>query len=102
MLENFLWPKLYDLFNEHGAENVSFQEDGATAHTSHRSLRILREIIFLGYLKVQVYQHCPQTLEGLKEAITQEVAAIMPQITCRVMEKYRRGSISVSTMKAAT
>jgi hypothetical protein len=26
----------------------------------------------------------------------------MPQITCRVMEKYRRGSISVSTMKAAT
>jgi hypothetical protein len=25
-----------------------------------------------GYLKAQVYQHRPQTLEGLKEAITQE------------------------------
>jgi hypothetical protein len=28
-------------------------------------------------------------LEGLKEAITQEVAAIPPEMTCRVMEKYR-------------
>jgi hypothetical protein len=42
-----------------------------------------------GYLKVQVYLHRPQTLEGLKEAITQEVAAIPPEITGRVMEKYR-------------
>jgi hypothetical protein len=36
-----------------------------------------------------VYQHRPQTLEGLKEAITQEVAAIPPEMTRRVMEKYR-------------
>jgi hypothetical protein len=43
----------------------------------------------VSYLKAQVYQHCPQTLEGLKEAITQEVAA-------------GRGSISVQTMKATT
>jgi hypothetical protein len=42
-----------------------------------------------GYLKAQVYQHRPQTLEGLKEAITQEVAAIPPEMTCRLMEKYR-------------
>jgi hypothetical protein len=27
-------------------------------------------------------------LEGLKEVITQEVAAILPETTCRVMEKY--------------
>jgi hypothetical protein len=27
-------------------------------------------------------------LEGLKEAITQEVAAILPEMTHRVMEKY--------------
>jgi hypothetical protein len=40
MLENFLRPKL-NLFDEHGAENV-FHQDGATAHTSHRSLGILR------------------------------------------------------------
>jgi hypothetical protein len=40
-----------------------------------------------GYHKAQVYQHHPQALEGLKKAITQEVATIL---------------LSVSTMKAAT
>jgi hypothetical protein len=44
MLENFLHPKLDDLFDEHGAENARFQQEGATAHTSRRSLRILREM----------------------------------------------------------
>jgi hypothetical protein len=42
------------------------------------------------YLKGQVYQHRPQTLEALKEAITQEVAAIPPEMTRRVMENYRK------------
>jgi hypothetical protein len=42
-----------------------------------------------GYFKAQVYQHHPQTLEGLKEAITQEVAAIPQEMARRVMEKYR-------------
>jgi hypothetical protein len=32
--DNFLWLKLDDLFDEHGAENVWFQQDGAAAHTS--------------------------------------------------------------------
>jgi hypothetical protein len=41
-----------------------------------------------GYLKGQAYQHRPQTLEGLKEAITHKVVAIPPEMTCRVMEKY--------------
>jgi hypothetical protein len=44
MLENFLQPKVDDLFDEHGAENVWFQQDGATAHTSRRSLGILKEM----------------------------------------------------------
>jgi hypothetical protein len=108
MLENFLRPKLDDLLAEHEAGNVWFQQDAATAHTSCRSLGILREMFpghvvslrgppyftpcdfFLwGYFKAQVYQNRPQTLEGLKEAITQEVAAIPPEMTNRVMEKYR-------------
>jgi hypothetical protein len=42
-----------------------------------------------GYLKAQVYQHRPQTLEGPEVAITQEVAAIPPKMPRRVMEKYR-------------
>jgi hypothetical protein len=37
-------PKLDDLFDEHGAENVWFQQDGATAHASRRTLGILREM----------------------------------------------------------
>jgi hypothetical protein len=41
------------------------------------------------YLKAQVYQHRPQTLEALKGAITQEVAAIPPEMTRKVMENYR-------------
>jgi hypothetical protein len=115
MLQNFLRPKLNDLLYDHGAENVRFQQDGTTTHTSCRSLGILREMFpghvvslrgdigwpprspdlntcdfFLwGYLKAQVYQHRPQNLEGLKEAITQEVAAIPPEMTRRVTEKYR-------------
>jgi hypothetical protein len=96
MLENFLRPKLGDLFDENGAENVRFQQDGVTAHTSRCSLGILRQMFpglvvslrgdigwppfstnltscdfFLwGYHKAQEYQHRPQTFEDLKEAIT--------------------------------
>jgi hypothetical protein len=44
LLENFLQPKLDELFNEHGVEHVWFQQDGATAHTAAHSLRILREM----------------------------------------------------------
>jgi hypothetical protein len=43
-----------------------------------------------GYLKAQVYQQRPQILEGLKEVITQRVAAIPPEMTRRAMEKYRK------------
>ena len=114
MLQNSLQPKLHDLFKEHGAENVWFQQDGATAHTSRRSLGLLREMFpghvvslqddigwpprspdltpcnfFLwGYLKAQAYQYCPQTLEALKEAITQEVTAIPPEMIQWVTGHY--------------
>jgi hypothetical protein len=33
-----------------------------------------------GYLKAKVYEQRPQTLEALKEAIRQEVAAITPEM----------------------
>ena len=115
MLQNFLQPKLHDLFKEHGVENVWFQQDGANVHTSRCSLDLLREMFpghvvslrgdigwpprspdlspcnfFLwGYLKAQVYQHRPQTLEALTEAITQETAAIPPEMIRRVMGNYR-------------
>jgi hypothetical protein len=49
----------------------------------------LCDFFLWGYFKAQVYQHHPQTLEDLKEAITQEVAAIPPEMTRMVMEKYQ-------------
>jgi hypothetical protein len=45
MLESFLRPKLDDLFDEHGAEDVWFQQDGAAACTSRRSPGMLREML---------------------------------------------------------
>jgi hypothetical protein len=44
MLEKFFRSKLDYLFDKHGAENVWFEQDGATAHTFRRSLGILREM----------------------------------------------------------
>ena len=45
MLQNFFQPQLGKIFNdEHGADNVWFQQDGATAHTSRRSLSLLRKM----------------------------------------------------------
>ena len=45
MLQNFFQPQLGEIFNdEYGADNVWFQQDGATAHISRRSLSLLREM----------------------------------------------------------
>ena len=42
-----------------------------------------------GYLKAKVYEQRVQTLEALKEAIRQEVAAITPEMIRKVMDSYR-------------
>jgi hypothetical protein len=42
-----------------------------------------------GYLKAKFYEQRPQTLEALKEAIRQEVAAITPEMILKVMDNYR-------------
>ena len=112
MLENFLRPRLEE-FDD--SEDFWFQQDGDTAHTARRSLGILREMFpsrlislwgdigwparspdltpcdfFLwGYLKAKVYKHRPQTLQALKDAIREEVEAIRPEMTNRVMENFR-------------
>ena len=50
----------------------------------------LRFFFFLwGYLKAKVYEQRPQTLEALKEAIRQGVAAITPEMILKVMDNYR-------------
>jgi len=79
---------LGEIFNDqHGADNVWFQQDGATAQTSRRSLSLLREMFpghvislrgdirwpprspdltpcdfyLWGYLKAKVYEQRPVT-----------------------------------------
>jgi len=112
MLEEFLRLRLEE-FDD--SEDFWFQQDGATAHTTRRSLGILREIFpsrlislggdigwparsqelipcdfFLwGYLKAEVYKNRSQTLKALKEVIREEVDAITPEMTNIVMENFR-------------
>ena len=42
-----------------------------------------------GCLKAKVYKQRPQTLEALKEAIRQEVAAITPEMILKVTDSHR-------------
>jgi len=42
-----------------------------------------------GYLKAKVFACCPGTIEQLKEAVRQEVAAILPAMTRKVMDNFR-------------
>ena len=112
MLETFLRPKLN---MPHDMDNVWFQQDGATAHTSRRAMGILREMLpghlillrgdigwparspdlnpcdfFLwGYLKSKVYSNRPQSIEELKDAIRQEIASIPHEMIHRVIDNFR-------------
>ena len=47
------------------------------------------EFFLWDYLKAKVYEQRPLTLEALKEAIRQEVAAITPEMILKVMDNYR-------------
>ena len=44
MLERFLRPKVAQLLADHEPDGVWFQQDGATSHTSRRSLGILQDM----------------------------------------------------------
>jgi hypothetical protein len=39
---------------------------------------------------VEVYKHGPHTLDELKTAIREEIAAIPPDMTARVMNNFRK------------
>jgi len=49
------------------------------------------------YLWLSKFKQTGETLEALKEAIRQEVAAITPEMILKIMDNY----ISLSTFKAA-
>ena len=114
MLERFLCPKVIRLLTDQNPDNVWFQQDGATSHSSRRSLRILRDMFpghlvslrgdigwpsrspdltpcdfFLwGHVKSQVYQHRLANLEELKAAITHEINAIPQDMIERAMVNF--------------
>ena len=115
MLERFLCPKIIRLLADHNPDDVWFQQDGATSHSSRHSLGILRDMFpghlvslrgdigwplrspdltpcdfFLWrYIKSQMYQHRLANLEELKAAITHEINTIPQDMVERAMVNFR-------------
>ena len=93
-----------------------FQQDGATPHTSDKSLAWLQQrfggrlisrrcdpewsayspdlnpldFFLWGYLKDRVYQNRPETIEDLKQAIASEAHAIPRDMCKRVIDNFAR------------
>jgi hypothetical protein len=47
------------------------------------------DLFLWGYLKEKVFKHRPRSLEDLKGRIQQEIDSIPPELTRRVMKKFR-------------
>ena len=112
MLRNFFRPQLDTL--EINMAELWFQQDGATAHTVNYSMAVAREMFpqhlishfgdvhwparspdlsvcdfFLwGYLKSKVYCNKPRTLNDLKVAISEEIAAVSNDTLTKVMTNF--------------
>ena len=108
MLRNFLQPRI----SEHGNGPLWFQQDGDTAHTAKISRGVLRQLFpgrlvslhgnipwpahspnicefFLwGHLKSEVFREKPKTIEALKDAIRNAIAAILQEMTRRAMRSF--------------
>jgi len=53
ILQNVFQPQLGEIFNDqHSADNVWFQQDGATAHTSRHSFSLLREMFLIHFISL--------------------------------------------------
>lgn len=111
MLQTFFAPRLEEMERE----NVWFQQDGATAHTSRACMEVLRamfperlislrgditwparspdiapcDFFLWGYLKAEVFKHRPTTLLQLKNCIRQEIAQIPLAMLERVMGSFQ-------------
>ena len=112
MLERFLRSKVAQLLADYEPDNVWFQQDGATSHTSRNPAGHVSKSCYFsaesdigwpprspdlnpcdsflrGYVKSKVYEHRPSTLEHLKAAITEEINAIPHNMLERVMVNFR-------------
>ncbi|GFW01496.1 putative DD41D transposase [Trichonephila clavipes] len=110
MITNFFIPEL----NNHDVQELWFQQDGATCHTSRATIDLLKDTFgdrlisrfgpvnwlprscdltpqnyFLwGYVKSLVYADKPQTLDHLEDNIRRVIADIRPQMLEKVIENW--------------
>ncbi|GFW52458.1 transposable element Tc3 transposase [Trichonephila clavipes] len=110
MITNFFIPEL----NNHDAQELWFQQDGATCHTARATINLLKntfgdrlisrfgpvnwpprscdltplDYFLLGYVKSLVYADKPQTLDHLEDNIRRVIADIRPQMLEKVIENW--------------
>ncbi|GFV21604.1 putative DD41D transposase [Trichonephila clavipes] len=110
MITNFFIPEL----NNHDVQELWFQQDGATCHTAHATIDLLKDTFgdrlisrfgpvnwppiscdltpldyFLwGYVKSLVYADKPQALDHLEDNIRRVIADIRPQMLEKVIENW--------------
>ncbi|GFU97489.1 putative DD41D transposase [Trichonephila clavipes] len=105
MITNFFIPEL----NNHDVQELWFQQDGATCHTTRATIDLLKDTFgdrlisrlisrscdltpldyFLwGYVKSLVYADKPQTLDHLEDNIRRVISDIRPQMLEKVIENW--------------
>ncbi|GFS72812.1 transposable element Tc3 transposase [Trichonephila clavipes] len=109
MITNFFIPEL----NNHDAQELWFQQDGATCHTARATIDILKDTFgdrlisrlvpvnwpprscdltpldyFCGDMQKWGYAEKPQTLDHLEDNICRVIADIRPQMLEKVIEHW--------------
>ncbi|GFU14567.1 putative DD41D transposase [Trichonephila clavipes] len=110
VIGNFFIPEL----NNHDVQELWFQQDGATCHTAHATIDLLKDTFgdrlisrfgpvnwpprscdltpldyFLwGYVKSLLYSDKPQTLDHLEHNFRRVIAKIRPQMLEKVIENW--------------
>ncbi|GFV45186.1 putative DD41D transposase [Trichonephila clavipes] len=110
MITNFFIPEL----NNHDVQELWFQQDGATCHTAHATIDLLKntfgdrlisrfgpvnwpprscdltplDYFLWDYVKSLVYADKPQTLDPLEDNIRRVIADIRPQMLEKVIENW--------------
>ncbi|GFX67491.1 putative DD41D transposase [Trichonephila clavipes] len=75
-ITNFFIPEL----NNHDVQELWFQQDGATCHTTRATIDLLRHSL--------VYADKPQTLDHSEDNIRRVIADIRPQMLEKVIENW--------------
>lgn len=112
MINDFLWPELDGI----DLDNVYFQQDGATCHTSNETIDLLREkfpdrvisrrgdhnwpprscdltpcdFFLWGHVKEKVYANSPASIQDLKDGIREAIEDIGQPLCDLVMENFMK------------